>query len=301
MKYPVLLMSRWIIHTISLSVIALWSSQARVSAETRYAFFSLDTSEHLATLGLSGQHPYELTDVTYLEFTSAGDARFGFGTGRIEPQLRLHHGDPRVVEENPNGLMAETNLDTIWRDNSFPIQVGFGIRNVLDRFDKPGVFRTDGTWVRSVIIGDLTDDGQVDIADIDQLQQAIINGSTDAKFDLNVSGKLDLNDLQTLVVDQLGTWIGDANLDDVFNHGDIVDAFIAGEYRDDLLNNSTWATGDWNADGEFTEMDLVAAFIDGGYNRGSRSSAAPVPEPNHLIALLGALGGLAARSRRQRH
>ena len=300
MKNCYLLVSGYVIYAIGLLVVGLTPLPASAWAEeTRYEFFAQNTSEHLVTLGLHGQQPYEPTDVAYLEFTDAGNARFGFGTGRIQPTLTLHRGDLRIVEEGSQGLMAETDFDTIWRDSTFPIQVGFGIRDALDRFDKPGFFRTDGNWVRSLATGDLNGDGQIDVVDIDLLRQALIDGSIDPIFDLDMSGQLDRNDLHSLVADHLGTWIGDANLDQVFNNDDIVLAFVAGEYRDTVANNSTWATGDWDADGEFTEADLVAAFIDGGYNQGPRPAAMPVPEPHQLIVAVGALAWIASRSGRQ--
>ncbi|MEZ6119667.1 MAG: dockerin type I domain-containing protein [Pirellulaceae bacterium] len=68
-----------------------------------------------------------------------------------------------------------------------------------------------------------------------------------------------------MIHDILGTHYGDVNLDGRFDSGDLVLIFQAGEYDDNLANNSTWADGDWNCDGEFDSQDLVRAFQDGGY------------------------------------
>ena len=63
---------------------------------------------------------------------------------------------------------------------------------------------------------------------------------------------------------------GDSNGDGQFNSSDLVAAFQAGEYEDDISGNSTWAEGDWNDDGDFTTSDLVAAFRHGAYVQTSR-------------------------------
>ena len=74
--------------------------------------------------------------------------------------------------------------------------------------------------------------------------------------------------------------------------------FQAGEYEDDLLENSSWKTGDWNGDGDFNSGDLVTAFSDGGFERGPRTHINTVPEPSSGLLLLIALGGLWGRARR---
>ena len=75
--------------------------------------------------------------------------------------------------------------------------------------------------------------------------------------------------------------------------------FIAGEYNDSLVHNSTWSTGDWNGDREFTSDDIVAAFTAGGYLAGPRG-AYPVPEAHGTIILAMAIYG-AARCRQRRN
>ena len=61
---------------------------------------------------------------------------------------------------------------------------------------------------------------------------------------------------------------GDANGDGVFNEEDLTALFIAGEYNDDVPNNSTFAEGDFNGDGDFDSEDLVWAFRFGRYTPG---------------------------------
>ncbi len=146
-------------------------------------------------------------------------------------------------------------------------------------------------------IGDLNDNGVLDVSDIDAVSQAVATGSTETRFDMNADGNVDVADVNTWVKDLKYTWIGDANLDGEFNSGDLVAVFTAGEYQDATENNSTWGTGDWNADGDFTSGDLVAAFIDGGYGLGPSAGVNAVPEPTTLSMLIIALIGGAIRRR----
>jgi hypothetical protein len=89
-----------------------------------------------------------------------------------------------------------------------------------------------------------------------------------------------------------GTYIGDANLDGQFDTTDLVTVISAGQYEDDLAENSGWASGDWNGDGDFTSSDLIAALADGGYEQGPRAAVSAVPEPNGLLLLLSGMAGM---------
>jgi hypothetical protein len=53
---------------------------------------------------------------------------------------------------------------------------------------------------------------------------------------------------------------GDANIDGVFNSGDLVHVLQVGENEDAIAGNSTWSDGDWTNDNEFDSSDLVKAF-----------------------------------------
>ncbi|MCP4192866.1 MAG: hypothetical protein GY768_19815 [Planctomycetaceae bacterium] len=66
---------------------------------------------------------------------------------------------------------------------------------------------------------------------------------------------------------------GDSNEDGRFDSADLVLAFQAGEYEDDLPNNSSWAEGDWNGDRDFDSADFVAAFQYGRYSREDHRNA----------------------------
>jgi hypothetical protein len=113
---------------------------------------------------------------------------------------------------------------------------------------------------------DFNRDGQLTALDIDLLCAAIADA--DSTFDLSGDRRVDERDVVALVVDAMGSQIGDVNLDGVFNSSDLVLIFQRGEYEDLAPRNSTYITGDWNCDGDFTSRDLVFAFQQGGYRTG---------------------------------
>ena len=111
-------------------------------------------------------------------------------------------------------------------------------------------------------------------------------GSEFLPFDLDDQLGAGQSDHRFWVHELKNTYFGDANLDGEFDSADLVQVFKAGEYEDDVENNSGWGDGDWNADREFTSSDLVVAFQDGGYELGPRVVAQAVPEPSCLTSLL---------------
>jgi hypothetical protein len=88
---------------------------------------------------------------------------------------------------------------------------------------------------------------------------------------------------------------GDANIDGVFNSGNLVHVFQVGEYEDAIAGNSTWSDGDWTNDNEFDSGDLVRAFQEGNYVNAAVPNTT-VPEPTSCVLLL--IGCAAIRYRR---
>ncbi|MEZ6118851.1 MAG: SdrD B-like domain-containing protein [Pirellulaceae bacterium] len=115
--------------------------------------------------------------------------------------------------------------------------------------------------------GDLNGDRTVDSADVDALYQAIRDGSRDLRYDLTGDRRIDRSDMVVLVEDILGTSIGDVNFDGRFDSADLVLVLQAGQYEDNVADNSTYRTGDWTGNGEFDAFDLVFAFQRGGFVR----------------------------------
>lgn len=138
--------------------------------------------------------------------------------------------------------------------------------------------------------GDFDGDGVLGAADIDVLSQAVRDGVTDSRFDLNGDSNVDDTDRVAWVAELKKIWFGDANMDGLFNSADIVSVFQQGHYEDNVDGNSGWAQGDWNGDGNFSSSDIVTAFQGGGYDAGPRAAASAVPEPSSLgLVLFGLL------------
>jgi hypothetical protein len=134
--------------------------------------------------------------------------------------------------------------------------------------------------VSSISTGDLDSNGTLNEADIEILCEQIHDPRASARYDLNADGIVDLDDLRYWVEEIKGTSIGDANLDGTFGTGDLISVFTAGQYEDQIDDNSVWTTGDWNCDEDFTTGDMVYAFQYGDYEPLSRASVAQaVPEP----------------------
>ncbi len=152
------------------------------------------------------------------------------------------------------------------------------------------------------LVGDFNGNGILDAEDIDLLTIEVSLGMNPSGYDLNDDGLVNDED-RTVWVDELkGTYFGDADLDGEFSSTDFVVVFQAGQYEDDEVANSTWATGDWDGDFEFTSADFVKAFQAGGYELGPRTAVlAAVPEPASIglcgLAAVGLMLGLRRRLR----
>jgi hypothetical protein len=134
-----------------------------------------------------------------------------------------------------------------------------------------------------VITGDFDGSGVLDVADVDLLSVEIRNQTNNVAFDLNNDQAVNQADQTVWVADLKGTWFGDANLDGLFNTSDLITVLAAGQFEDNIADNSTWATGDWDADGDATTGDLVVALADGGFEAGPRPAVAAVPEPATIV------------------
>ena len=168
-------------------------------------------------------------------------------------------------------------------DGSDPRLAGGTINPAASRFTDPLEFDRD-TRIRARVLhngewsaisdalfepdhqpqpGDFNNDGQRNAPDIDLLCGAW--GDQESDFDLTGDDVVDQNDLVFLVQRLMGTRIGDADLNGLFDNEDLVKVIQAGEYEDDVVDNSTWLRGDWNCDQDFSSEDIVFAFQMGGY------------------------------------
>ncbi|MFC1759303.1 hypothetical protein ACFL2H_11140 [Planctomycetota bacterium] len=148
--------------------------------------------------------------------------------------------------------------------------------------------KDDGTYKitksDSVSRIDYNHNGAVDVDDLDIQREALNADEYLEAFDLEFDGIIDESDRRILVEQFANTWFGDANFDGEFNSRDLVQVFMAAEFEDGIVGNSTWAEGDWNGDGEFSTQDFVISFSGGGYENGLRSTV-EIPEPRTSIQL----------------
>jgi hypothetical protein len=142
-------------------------------------------------------------------------------------------------------------------------------------------------------VGDFNGNGSLDAADLDLQANAI--GGTNFTFDLNGDRKIDVADRRVWVNDLKKTYMGDSNLDGVFNSSDLVGVFAAGKFESNTL--ALWTEGDWDGDKKFSSSDFVEAFQNGGYEAGPRAAVSSVPEPTSAVLFALGLLGLARRRR----
>ncbi len=103
----------------------------------------------------------------------------------------------------------------------------------------------------AIVPGDFDASGEIDIHDIAVLISAILAAENTDNLDFENDGVVDERDLEILVNMVFRTYLGDANLDGVFDSQDLVLVFQSAEYEDGDNDNSTWSEGDWDGDGDF--------------------------------------------------
>ena len=201
--------------------------------------------------------------------------------GAYQGQLS-NGGETIKVEDALNSTILQFRYEDgrdVGEENWHPTTDGDGFSLVIrDEAAALDAWNTGSGWRPSVWIGgspgaaapsspnvDFDGDGDVDADDLDLVSAGVQR--EDLRSDLNQDGVADLTDRSLMIGSILKTGFGDANLNTIFDSGDLVQVFRAGEYEDAIPKNSGWADGDWDGDGDFTTSDLVAAFQSGGYVR----------------------------------
>ena len=145
------------------------------------------------------------------------------------------------------------------------------------------------------IPGDFTNDGIIDVDDIDALYVQLRSPLPDSNFDLTGDGSVNDSDRDFMIFSIVATTYGDADLDGTFNSSDFVKVFQVGEYEDAVVGNSTWSEGDWNADGDFNTSDMVLAFQSGGYS--AAASVKVIAQNLNEVTTIGGALAIAVQSR----
>ncbi len=149
-------------------------------------------------------------------------------------------------------------------------------------------FLIDNVSIRTkteAIPGDLNNDLILDVQDIDLLTAASAIGTGPPSYDVNNDGAIDGQDVNYWAKNLKGTWIGDANVDGLFNTTDLVQVLTAGKYEQNV--DAVWSEGDWDGNGRFGTSDLVVALTDGGYEQGPATAAVPEPTGGILLLIAG--------------
>ena len=124
-------------------------------------------------------------------------------------------------------------------------------------------------------VGDLDQSGSVEAADLDLMADAIRASNSDARFDLNGDGRVDVMDHEFLVNDLAKTTPGDANLDGATNFADFL------TLADNFGAIGGWGQGnfDLNTTVDFTDFLVLSANFQGPDPQAEFSS---VPEPRRF-------------------
>ncbi len=138
--------------------------------------------------------------------------------------------------------------------------------------------------------GDFDSSGEYDVADLELLNAQISSGQNSPCFDLTDDGNVDAADV-TELIHRVGLTRGDADLD-----GDVDEADFELWNASKFTDQTTWVTGDFTGDGmtdvsDFNSWNANKSAVDGPFN-----SSLPEPSAGNLLGL-GLLASVTVRRR----
>ena len=201
----------------------------------------------------------------------------------VRPESVIVGGVPArgFTEVDSHTLSFELNREAAqaFEGNMFAIEVGVGTVRDLAGHDSAAF---TSSFRSRAVRSDLDDNGLLDSADLDTFCQ-IFRGDAEDRvlLDINGDGDVTLDDFFVLATDHVGTRLGDANSDGVYDALDLVQIFSAGIYETN--SDASWAHGDVNCDGRFNTADFVLTWQFGRWDEAPAARAvdqiADVVEP----------------------
>ncbi len=227
---------------------------------------------------------FETGDYMILEVDPDGSGPAGVTSlvefyGVDNPASACHKG-----LSNDNGMPGSICLKPEFTDHTFNVPAGatnlvFRMRGLSTWGNE--IFAIDNIRIHSgkLVSGDFNSNGNLDVGDLDLLADAQITNNK--AYDLTGDGQTNFDDRLSWVRDLKKTWVGDSDLNGVFNTADFITVFQEGKFE--TGQSAGWGAGDWNGDKLFNTSDFIVAFQDGGFEQGPRAAVAAVPEPTSAL------------------
>ena len=218
--------------------------------------------------------PVEIVDVKFrldeypigvlVEFSE--DVEMTLGHHDVEwfgPQSALMHGDDvhAAGDTYDNNNYLYFKVYDPWELTPGQQRVVIGAETLAD--PAGNLLQQGGVWVADFEApdADITRDGKYDCADIDLLTAAIVAGSNQVRFDINLDGEINIADRDQWLVDAGAVQgsptggnpylLGDANLDGA------VDASDFNRWNENKFTvTSAWCQADFNTDGVVDASDF---------------------------------------------
>ena len=212
-----------------------------------------------------------------------------FGDGMVIEHPQLDNPDTAYPADfdadGDTDLLIVSDYNLAWFENQ-----GGDFSERHEVWAPSGFFRTISSE-DAFYVGDVDDDGDIDITSSSQqgvvwfendgagnfsdqivIESGVVGSSVHLR-DIDRDGRTDI--ISSSINDNRLTWyeqrtLFDTNDDGRFDSSDLIKIFQAGEYEDNIANNSTFDEGDWNGDGDFDSTDLVLAFQVGTYSSEAR-------------------------------